>query len=60
LASLFKRCKETWRGLLKFTPILAIENPKKTLDFSTFNVQFRFLAIYIYIAIKEKKAAQQV
>jgi hypothetical protein len=36
LATLLKRWIEIWQTFLKFSQILAIENLKKALDFTTF------------------------
>ncbi len=37
LATLLEQCIEIWQIFLKLNQILAIENLKKALDFTTFN-----------------------
>jgi len=40
-------CIEIWENFLKFGRFMASEKSKKALDFSTFNFQYSFLAVYI-------------
>jgi len=39
-------CIEIWENFLKFGRLMATEKSKKAFDFSTFNFQYSFLAIY--------------